>query len=217
MAIDYRGYSVAELLEALASIDASKHPDNFEALNAEIARRKESGEYEEEVAASLKAAEQEHVSQVLFAVRARSWIAYYLILTAPLVAINQSYSGVPSFNGASYLYLGVGILYCSVLVFVCISMLRNKAWATNATIALLTLQIPKIQSSPLYFDIGGPLTFQINLQAGGAIGFDVGWVPEFAIHLSPNINFLIGIDLFAVMMIVMLFLSQFEMDLPDES
>ncbi|MEO1036314.1 MAG: hypothetical protein AAFX44_12225 [Pseudomonadota bacterium] len=197
MAIDYRNYSLAELEEALATIRADQHPENYDALQAEIARRQQSGEYRE----ADKAAATQSVQLKRSAGRIRFWLALYLIATAPLVALNQSYSGVPPLPFSTFAYIGFGMAYCLALVAACVALLLKKAWAGTAVAVLMVVQLIKISSPALVVDIGGPINVLINVAEGLSIGASFQWAPGILVQLGSVADWYIGIDLFAAFVI----------------
>ncbi len=74
---DYSKYSIPELQEALSTVDEQKYPETKAAIEAELQKRKDSGEYERHIQERMLELDRREQGRRRLARAARPWVAGY--------------------------------------------------------------------------------------------------------------------------------------------
>lgn len=201
MAPDYTTYTVAELEESLAIVDGRRYPDNKAALEAELEARKASGAYEREMAEADEARKEKAVADKAFAEKARTVIAWYLVLSpiAILSYLNFQSTGMPIWLAATLISLFIA--YLAISHWAGRGLLKSKAWAHPTAIVVLALQLVRINSDALFVQLLSFVGFYFTLSVDGTIGFAFLVEPGFNIAWGNQAPFEIGVNLVAAFMI----------------
>lgn len=207
MPIDYSTYSLAELEEALATIDSARYPENKAALDEEIAKRKLSGEYQQELQARQEHEQEQERRRVGFARRAKPWVASYVIASSPLLFLDQVYDSLPLVFGSPFAYLVLGTLYCLGLVVAAIGVARKVTWGSGLLAVFLGFQLFFLHSPGLSVEITSLLKFYLFATGDGSLGVLWRFDPGILVSTSAGNDFAMGIDLITLAFLWVLFVA----------
>lgn len=204
IAQDYSRYSLAELKEALGSVDGRRYPENKAAIEAEIQLRKDSGAYEEEERRVAENAAKAAADDIRFAQRSKPLVAWYLIAGSGLFFASLVLSKVHLSGTTGLVILGVGALYMLGCVVAGVAILNQRAWGANVAIALLALQLLEVVSSTVTLKVVSLLAVYFTIQPEFTIGFSASVGPRFRLIFGEPGGFLIGLNLFTAWLIYLL-------------
>ena len=212
MPIDYSQYSLAELEEALSTIDSARYPENRSALDEEIARRRSSGEYQQELRARQEHERERARNTVHFAGRAKPWVASYVLASSPLLFLDQVYDSVPVIFDWPSAYLALGALYCLGLVITAAGVTRKAAWGSRFLAAFLGVQLFFLQSDGLYIEITSLLKFYVYVSGDWDVGVIWRFDPGILVSTSASSVTAIGVDLITLAFLWVLVVADREGD-----
>lgn len=204
---DYTQYSLAELQEALNSVDGRRYPDNLAAIEAEIQARKDSGAYEEEVNAIRDDCAAREASEIRFAHRSKPLIAWYLIISGAFFFANLRFGQVILSGAIDVAVLCVGAAYMLAAVLAGAMILKDHAWGTKAAIGLLATQLVQFESTAFTYKVSSLISGLFTLEANGIIGASASFGSKFRILFGEPTIFLVGLNLFAAWLIYLLIRS----------
>lgn len=203
---DYTKYSLAELREALAGIDGDSYPENKAALEAELERRKRSGEYDRELDRQAAELANREADRRRLALTLRPWLAYYLIGTAPLVwVMTSAYTG-PGWVQALKVFV---LLFAAASITAGIGILRGKQWGHWLAVGVLVPQVVSLQLPTLFVGISSALALSVGADAAVNLSFGAAFSPGLKL-LSGQLALPVGIsvNLFALACLWVLFKAQ---------
>ena len=203
MAREYSAYTLAELKEALSSVNRDKHPDIAVALEAELQSRRESGRYDDEVKKQSEAAEERMKSKQKLAKIWLKVIAVYMIVTGALIPFDYVAWG-PEF--AVWLLVIVVFLYIASSVAIGIAILLNRSWAYLAAIVFHAFQVVRLHSDILTWDALSYVGIYAFYSEGGDIGLSAVAMPHFYFIIGRDIEFSLGINFVAIAIISCIFI-----------
>lgn len=201
MARDYSGYSISELQEALGTVDGDRYPENKAAIEAEIASRKASGEYDKHLAERQEVDVEHEKSAITFARKARVVVAWFLILS-PVLLLN--FLNFNATGPSAWIVITLTIAFAAYLIashVAGIGLLKNKPWAHWVAIGLLAMQVLRLESETLYFEILSFVGVYFTTSSSGNIGFEISLAPGLTLLVGADLSFEIGINLLAMLMI----------------
>lgn len=203
---DYSSYSLAELRQALSTVDALKYPDNKAALEAELERRVASGEVEREERAQTQREHEKEQSHRRFARSARPWIGLYL-MGAPVMLIGLGFQDLSDAGLITYLVLAFAVIYSCLAALAGYGLWKQKDWSRRLAIGVFALQVINIRSGFLIYSVTSAIAvfFHVTPTAGyfGVAGnLTTGGMQFFLGDLGIPLT--IGVNLFAVFMIWLL-------------
>jgi hypothetical protein len=203
MTRDFSAYTLAELNEALASVNRDKYPDVAVALEAELQSRKESGRHDEEIKSQLETLEATEKSKQKLAKIWLKVIAVYMILTGALIPFDYAAWGP---KVAIWLLIGVVFLYVASSVAIGIAFLLDRSWAYLAAVGFHALQVVRLHSEILTWDALSYIGIYAVYGQGGDIGINAIAMPHFYFAIGRNIEFSIGINFVAMAIISCIFM-----------
>lgn len=207
MTHDYTRYSLAELHEALGSVDGSRYPENLAAIEAEIQARKDSGAFDREVNAIREERSSRLKKEVQFAQRSKPFIAWLLILGGALFFANFIFGQV-AFSGVIGLaILCIGAAYMLAGILVGIAILKGHALSTKAAIGLIAAQLIQVESTLFTYEVTSLFSLLFTLEAGGVFGLSVSFESEFRLFFGEPTDLFLGLNLFAAWLIYLLLKS----------
>ena len=209
---DYSNYTIAELQESLAVVDGRKYPENKAALEAELAARKASGEYEREAAAAEESRKEKEAARTAFAKKARVFTAWYLVVSPIVVLSMFNYRQLPQMSGLQLLLVALIVAYLAMSHWAGIGLLRDRPWAERLAIGTLILQVVRFSSDVFYLQVL-PLA-GIFVSLGEYIVLDIRfrWEPSVQVSWGVDRPLQLGVNLVAIAMIYYLVRSRIESD-----
>lgn len=206
---DYSKYSLADLREALSTVDGLRYPQNKAALEEELQRRIDSGEVERESRERERRHAEQRRDRLQFARQARPWIGIYLMLSSPLLLLSMNVHMPESVGWATFVVRGLGSLYIVAATVAGFGLWKDKTWGHTAAVGALLPQTIQLQSSFLLYSltpaiagfvyIAGPGTFEIGVSAH----LNTGALTVAAGELA--LPFTIGVNLVAAFLLTLLF------------
>ena len=216
---DHTEYSVAELREALSTVDGTRYPEKKAALEAELQKRIDSGDVEREKQAKLQEEHDKEQRLRLFARRARTWIGLYL-LGAPLILFNAGTQTPEGLGWLAYGVYGLVYLYVGIAALAGFGLWKHKEWGRRLAIVVFAIQVLTFQSSFMQWHLESALSLFFVLTASG--GFDFGFYFNISIGGfrfvvgETGLPFSIGFNLFALFMMWLLFKAREPLDGDEE-
>ena len=205
---DYSGYTIAELREALRAVDGYKYPENKAAIEAELQARVDSGELAREQAEARRAAREKATRKLLFAKRARVYIAWYLLLSPALVIFGYSIDSAGLIQrGLSVL---LGLVFMAASIAAGIGLLKREAWGHWIAVVVLGSQALRIQSEVFTFNFLSSIAVYAGYQQGGTIFLDARFEPGFVISTGGRAPFWIEVNLLVIALLHLLFKAREE-------
>lgn len=211
---DYSKYSIAELREALSTVDGIKYPENKAALEAEYQKRVDSGEVEREQQKQELEEHEKEQGYRRFARNARPWIGLYLV-GAPLILPGSGLLTPPDLGWIGYVIWVAIVLYVCVAVVAGYGLWKGKDWGRRTAIGVFAMQVIDFRSGFLAYSLTSalsafvhftPADFGIAVSASVSLGaflFSVGDLP-YPVMISFN--------LFAIFMIWLLLKARQPLD-----
>lgn len=204
MAPDYTQYSLADLREALGTVDERRFPENKAAIEAEIQARIDSGAYAEEEQAEREQQQATARKKIDFARKSRPYIAKYLIGTSGFVLV-WNILQPPSLGGALQTAVFVcGMAYMFGTVVSGLAIHRGRSWGSTLAIGLLCVQLVEIVSTAFSLKVLSALGFYVTLSINGDIGFDASFKPGVFVTVGTPQPLTIGLNLFVAWLIYLL-------------
>lgn len=203
---DYSDYSVPELQEALATIDARAHPENHAALEQELQARKDSGEFDRHIEDARQAEKEKRAHKVGFARTMRKVIGAYLVLSAVYAIAGVSLSASSTLAGAISLAFMVVFLVASFASGV--GLLLRKDWAHWTAVAVLGLQLLKIQFPGFSFAALSLVGIYVYVDGTGAFGITATLDPGFAVSVGQHAVLWVGLNVFVAVLLGYLFTAR---------
>lgn len=203
---DFSDYSIAELQEALATIDARAHPENHAALEQELQARKDSGEFDRHIEDARNADKERQARKVGFAKTMRKVIGVYLILSAVYAIAGVSLSASGTLAGTLSLAFMVVFLVASFASGV--GLILKKEWAHWTAVAVLGLQLLKIQFPGFSFATLSLIGIYVYVDGSGGIGITATLDPGFAISVGEHALLWIGVNVFVAALLGYLFTAR---------
>ncbi len=212
---DYSTYTIAELREALASVDGNQYPDNKAALEAELQARVDSGEVEREMEEQERETRSQEQDLRRFARGARQWIGLYL-MGAPLILLNMGTQMPKSLGWLAYALWGFGVLYVGVSTLAGYGLWKQKDWGHRPAIGVLALQVINLQSGFLQYSLTSAISGYVYVAAQAGFEFGVSAFLNtggfrFAAGDLP-LTFNLGVNLVALFLIWLLFKGRQPLD-----
>ena len=149
---DYTKYTIAELRQALSTVDGDKYPENKAALEAELQKRIDSGEVEREKQARNLENHEKEQGHRRFARAARPWIGLYL-MGAPLILLSLGMHKLKIVGWITYTVWGLVALYAGIAVVAGYGLWKRKDWSRRMAISVFALQVVNIQSGVLVYSL----------------------------------------------------------------
>ncbi len=213
---DYTKYSLAELREALSTVDGSKYPENKAAIEAELQKRIDSGEVEREKKARTAAEHEKEQGHRRFARRARQWIGLYM-MGAPLILIGAGVHLQWGSAWQAYAIYGLCVIYTGVSVIAGFGLWKLKEWGRRVAIGVFAMQTVSVQSSLFVYSLTSALAghFYITITPGnfnfGLSGYVTTGSFQFLIGELP-MPFTLAVNLVAVFLIWLLIKARQPLD-----
>ena len=213
--MDYTKYTVAELREALSTVDGVAYPENKAALEAELQKRVDSGEVRREREDQARKDHEKEQGNRRFARDARPWLGLYL-MGAPLILISAGTQTPPGLVWAAYLAYGLCALYVGVSVVAGYGLFKRKEWGRKMAIGVFALQVVNIQTGSFVFSLTSALAGFFYISAPGSLEFGVSAYLttgsfQFVIGDLP-LPFMLAINLVAVFFIWLLLKARQPLD-----
>jgi len=209
MGRDYSEYSIPELQEALAIVDGRQYPKNKAALETELQARRDSGEFDRFILETVKSREQQARDKIDFAKKMQKPIATYLVVSSIYIFV-VALIGLNAANwNANSIVLIVFAIYLAAMLIAGVGLFLAMGWSHRAALAVLAVQVLKIQSTGLVFAADSLLYFYIYISRSPdlMIGFQTRLLaPELTLGYNPiaPTPLWIGVNLVAIFMIVLL-------------
>ncbi len=212
---DYTKYSLAELREALSTVDGVRYPENKAAIEAELKKRIDSGEVEREQKARTAREHEKEQGHRRFARGARQWIGLYL-MGAPLMLIGAGVQLQGGSTWAAYVIYGLGVLYTGVSVVAGFGLWKLKEWGRRLAIGVFAMQAVSIQSSFMVYSLTSALSGFFYIGFPGHLEFGVsGYITtggfQFVIGELP-LSFTLAVNLVAIFLIWLLIKARQPLD-----
>lgn len=207
MRIDYSVYSIAELQEALRSVDGITYPENKAAIEEELAARKASGEYDREVDKTAQELVDETRARFEFAKKARVVIAWYLIMAPIITLAHISLQMTMPSTWALVVAIAVFSAFFITSHSAGIGLLKGKRWAQSLAIAVLAVQVVSVQSGAVVFQALSLAGAYLTIGAGASIGFWFSYNPGIRFFLDAGMPFQLGFNVLAIVLIYFLLAS----------
>ncbi len=203
---DYTKYSVAELREALSTVDGLKYPENKAAIEAELQKRIDAGDDVREKEQRDLIVHEKEQGHRRFARSARPWIGLYL-MGAPLILLSLGADKMKAVGWVTYTIWGLLILYVGIAAVAGYGLWKNKDWSRRLAMGVFALQIISVQSGSLVFSLTSaiaaffyiaPASFTLGVEAYLTMGGFRLAIGDLGIPLT------VGFNLFAIFMIWLL-------------
>lgn len=207
---DVSNYSIPDLQEALATIDGRTHPENKAALERELQARKDSGEYDRFMEEARQAGKEQHARKVGFAKSMRKVIGLYLVASSLYAIAGVSLTASGTVTGAALLVFMVVFLAASFAAGV--GLLLRKNWAHWIAVAVLGLQLVKIQFSGFSFDVLSLVGIYMFVDGETRIGVTASFDPGVAVSVGHYAPLWIGVNIFAGVLLGYLFTAREQVD-----
>ncbi len=210
---DYTNYSIAELREAINTVDGHRFPENKAALEAELQKRIDSGEVEREEKRLEREAHSQEQDLRHFARGARQWIGLYLI-GAPLILLNMSVQMPNSVGWMAFALFGLAVLYVGVSALAGYGLWKRKDWGHRPAIVVLALQLISFQSGFLHYSLTSAISGYVYVAAPGELGVS-GYISTGSFIFVAGdlpLTFSVGVNLVALVMIWLLYKGRQPLD-----
>ena len=212
---DYTNYSIAELREALGTVDGVNFPENKAALEAEFQKRIDSGEVEREEQAREQSVHEKEQGHRRFARGARQWIGLYM-MGAPLMMLSAGTQTPPGYGWVAYAAYGLCALYTGVSVIAGFGLWKRKEWGRRLAIGVFVPQLVSFQSSFMVYSMTSALAgffylgFADGLEFGVSAYITTGGF-QFALGDLP-LTLTLAVNLVAVFLIWLLIKARQPLD-----
>ena len=203
---DFSNYSIADLQEALATIDGRAHPENKAALERELQARKDSGEFDRCAKEAQQADKEQHARKVSFAKSMRKVIGLYLVASSLYAIAGVSLTASGSRVGIALLVVMVLFLVASFAAGV--GLLLRKDWAHWIAVVVLGLQLVKVQFSGFSFSVLSLVGIYLFVAGDSSIGITADFDPGVAISFGQYAPLWIGVNIFTGMLLGYLFTAR---------
>lgn len=207
---NFSDYSIPELQEALATVDARAHPENKADLERELQARKDSGELDRYVEDARLAEKERLKRKVGLARTMRKVIGVYLIVSAVYAIAGVSLNASSTLAGAVTLALMALFLVASFLSGV--GLLREKDWGHWIAVAVLGLQLIKVQFAGFSFGVLSLIGIYLFVDGNASIGITASFDPGFAVSVGQYAPLWIGVNIFCAVLMGYLFTARERVD-----
>ena len=207
---DYSKYSIPELQEALSTVDEQKYPETKAAIEAELQKRKDSGEYERHIQERMLELDRREQGRRRLARAARPWVAGYLEASALLMLFGTSIQLSVELGRVAWAFWMIGILYAITVAVAGYGLVRDRRWGHGLAVTVIALQLVRLQSESLYFSLSSAISVYLygvipegNFEFGVSAQINPGGLQVLVGDLPYATG--AGINLFAIFLIWLLF------------